>query len=163
MPHRASVTGLATRRLATAGVSALFALTLCVLVLLLLLGAPASARADVVPVVSARSPVTTLTRDQLADIFLGRRARYPDGSAAVPIDQSEGSQARVEFYSRYTGMSPGQLKAFWSKIIFMGRGEPPRAVGSARQLKRLLAANQEAIAYLERSQVDASVHIVKVR
>lgn len=143
------------------GAALLLALALLSLGFALL--APASARAEVVPVVSARSSVTALTRNEIADIFLGRRARFPDGATALPIDQGEGSQARAEFYRRYADMTPAQLKAFWSKIIFTGRGEPPQAVSSARQLRHLLAVHQDAIAYLDRSQVDDSMRIVQVR
>jgi len=125
-------------------------------------GAASAARADVVPVVSARSAVRALSRNELADIFLGRRARFPDGSAAIPIDQPEGSQARAQFYGHYADMTPAQLKAFWSKIIFTGRGQPPQAVIGARQARRLIAANPDAIGYIDRSQVDASVRIVQV-
>ncbi len=119
--------------------------------------------ADVVPVVSARSAVTTLSRNEVADIFLGRRARFPNGSSAVPIDQAEGSQARAEFYSHFADMTPAQLKAFWSKILFTGHGQPPQAVSNERQARRLVAANQDAIAYIDRSLVDGSVRVVQVR
>jgi ABC-type phosphate transport system substrate-binding protein len=128
-----------------------------------LLLAAALARADVVPVVSARSAVMTLSRNEVADIFLGRRARYPNGSSAVPIDQSEGSQARTEFYNRFADMTPAQLKAFWAKVIFTGRGQPPQTAASARAARKLVAANQAAIAYIDRSLVDSSVRIVRVR
>jgi len=53
-----------------------------------------SLRADVVAVVSARSAVTALSKDDVLDIFLGKRTHFPDGSKALPIDQSEGTPAR---------------------------------------------------------------------
>src|SRR5437868_1336775 len=46
---------------------------------------------DVVAVVSAKSTVLSLNSAQVADIFLGKTSRFPDGSAAVPIDQVEDS------------------------------------------------------------------------
>jgi hypothetical protein len=62
----------------------------------------------------------------LQDIFLGKTARFPDGSQAVPVDQSEGTIVRDEFYNKLVGKSAAQMKAYWSKIIFTGRGQPPR-------------------------------------
>lgn len=53
-----------------------------------------AAAADVVAVVSAKNPVTALSKNQLMDIFLGKTSRFPDGSQAVPIDQVEGAAAR---------------------------------------------------------------------
>jgi hypothetical protein len=51
------------------------------------LAAGASA-ADVVAVVSSASAVTTLSKAQLTDIFLGKVSRFPDGTLAIPIDSS---------------------------------------------------------------------------
>ena len=101
---------------------------------------------DVVAVVSARSPVTSLSANQVADIFLGKSSRFPDGTPAVPIDLVEDSPMRDRFYAQYTGKSPAQVKAHWSKIIFTGRGQPPRTVSSANEAKRLVAENPSRFA-----------------
>lgn len=116
--------------------------------------------ADVVAVVSSKSPVTTLSKNQLMDIFLGKRTSFPDGSSAVPIDQTEGSAVRDEFYSRIAGMSPPQVKAFWSRIIFTGRGQPPKTVATSLEAKKLLLANPNAISYIDQSLVDGTLRVV---
>jgi hypothetical protein len=117
-------------------------------------------RADVVAVVSSDSSITSLSKSQIMDIFLGKRMRFPDGSSAIPIDQAEGSAARDEFYTRFADMSSAQVKAFWSKIIFTGRGQPPMAVATSLEAKKRLLANPNAISYIDRSLVDSSVRVV---
>src|SRR6202167_1400973 len=102
---------------------------LITLALGLVLGA--AVRADVVAVVSSKNPLASLSKSQVADIFLGKTVRFPDGTLAVPIDQEEGSAARNEFYATFTGKSPAQLKSHWTKIIFTGRGQPPMAASSS--------------------------------
>jgi ABC-type phosphate transport system substrate-binding protein len=130
-------------------------------VLLLLLDSqPLSA--DEVAVVSAKSTVTTLSKSQLADIFLGKTTHFPDGRQAVPIDQSEGTTARDEFYTRIAGRSAAQMKAYWSKIIFTGRGQPPKAAPSSIETKKLVAANPNAIGYIEPQLVDDTLRVVTV-
>ncbi len=124
---------------------------------------PASASAEVVAVVSAKSPVATLSKNQVVDIFLGKSSRFPDGNHAVPIDQAEGAVARDEFYLRFAGKSAAQLNAHWSKIIFTGRGRPPREAAGAAEVKKRLAEDPLAIGYLDESQVDASVRVVHTR
>jgi hypothetical protein len=116
--------------------------------------------ADVVAVVSSKSAITTLSKNQLMDIFFGRTTSFPDGSHAVPIDQTEGSALRDEFYSRIAGMSPAQVKAFWSKIIFTGRGQPPKTVATSLEAKKLLVENPNTISYIDQSLVDSSVRVV---
>ena len=120
----------------------------------------AAAAADVVAVVSARSPVSTLSKNQIVDIFLGKANRFPDGRQAVPIDQVEGSAARDEFYLKFADKSPAQLKAFWSKIIFTGRGRPPQEVSNDIEVKKFIAQHPDAIGYIEQKRVDDSVKVV---
>ena len=119
-----------------------------------------SVTADVVAVVSSTSTITSLSNAQVTDIFLGKVNRFPNGIIAVPIDQLEGSPARDEFYATYAGKSPAQMKSHWAKIIFTGRGQPPKAVSNSIEVRKLIAANPQAISYIERSALDSSVKVV---
>ena len=122
--------------------------------------AVSSVMADVVAVVSSTSPITSLSKAQVTDIFLCKVNRFPNGALAVPIDEAEGSPAREEFYVLYAGKSSAQVMSYWAKIIFTGRGQPPKAVASSLEVRKLLAANPQAIGYIERSSVDSSVKIL---
>ena len=119
-----------------------------------------AAAGEVVAVVSARSPVTVLTRNEVTDLFLGRSSRFPGGTFAVPIDQRDGTAARDEFYLAFAGKSAAQLNAHWSKIIFTGRGQPPVEAANGEAVKRILLANPAAIGYMERGLVDAGLRVV---
>jgi ABC-type phosphate transport system substrate-binding protein len=120
------------------------------------------ALADVVPVVSAKSSIDHLSRKDLTDIFLGRTARSPDGAPVVPVDQDEGSTTRDEFYTTFLGKTPAQLRAYWSKIIFTGRGKPPSSVPGGVEARKLVAMNPHAIAYVDRNQLDKTVKPVRI-
>jgi len=119
-------------------------------------------RADVVAVVSAKSSISALTQSEVADLFLGKASRFPNGEPAVPIDQAEGTAIRDEFYRKVVGKSASQMKAFWSRIIFTGRGEPPAHVADDQEAKRRVAEDLHAIAYIERALVDPSVRVLLV-
>jgi ABC-type phosphate transport system substrate-binding protein len=118
------------------------------------------AAADVVAVVSIKSPITALSQGQMADIFFGKASHFPNGAQAVPVDQQEGSAARNEFYLKVSGKSAGQIKAYWSKIIFTGRGQPPPTVSNNVEMKKLIVENPAAIGYIDRDAVDSSVRVV---
>jgi ABC-type phosphate transport system substrate-binding protein len=117
-------------------------------------------KADVVAVVSAKSPVTTLSMSQVADIFSSKASRFPNGVLAFPIDQAEGSAVRDEFYNKVVGKTAAQIKAYWSKIIFTGRGQPPPSVSNDIEMKKRISDNPAAIGYIERSLVDNTVRVV---
>ena len=129
-------------------------------VLLASVGPSLAATVDVVAIVAAGSPVPKLTRAQVADIFLGRTSRLPDGPTVVPLDQPEGSTTRDVFYEEFTDKSAAQVKAHWSKIIFTGRGRPPAEVADGAEAKRRVKSDRNAIAYVDRRLVDDSVRIV---
>jgi ABC-type phosphate transport system substrate-binding protein len=132
--------------------------------LLAALGAPApsAGAAELVVIVSAKSPVTALRQDQVAAIFLGRSARFPDGQEAVPLDQRLGSPLRNEFYVRVADKTPPLLKAWWSKMVFTGRGQPPAEAADNAAVRRRVAENPEMIGYIERDALDSSVRAVLV-
>ena len=117
-------------------------------------------KADVVAVVSAKNPITAMDKNQVADIFLGKTSRFPNGAQAVPIDQAEGSAVRDEFYSKVLERTAAQMKAYWSKILFTGRGQPPPSVSSDIEMKQRVSENAAALGYIDRSLVDDSVRIV---
>jgi ABC-type phosphate transport system substrate-binding protein len=120
-----------------------------------------SAGADVVAVVSSKSTVASLSKSQTADIFLGKASRFPNGLLAVPIDLPEESTEREEFYAKIAAKTPSQIKAYWSKIIFTGRGQPPRAVANDQAMKSYISAHPEAIGYIDATMVDDTVRVLQ--
>jgi len=123
---------------------------------------PARAASDLVVIVSARSQVATLRSDQVAALFLGQSMRFPDGAEAAPLDQRIGAPLRDEFYLRVTGKTPALLKAHWSKMVFTGRGQPPGELPDSAAVRRKVAADPNAIGYVDRGALDPSVRAVLV-
>ena len=113
--------------------------------------------ADIVVIVSPHNPTVSLTVEQAGDIFLGRMATFPNGSEAIPIDQNEGTPARVAFYQKSIGKAPPQMKAYWARMIFTGRGQPPVESGDDAAIKRLVASNPKLIGYIDKSALDSTV------
>lgn len=124
---------------------ALLAGTLCVL------GATGSAQ---VVVVGSHSPLAALSKEQVADAFLGRMV------GVEPVDQAEGDPIREAFYRKLTGKSAAQLKAYRARLEFTGRAAPPRQYPNAAGVKRHLSGSTMAISYLEKADVDSSVKVV---
>ena len=115
---------------------------------------------ELVVIVSSKSPVTTLRQEQVADIFLGQIANFPGGLEAVALDQSIGSPERDEFYTKVTSKTRPLVKAYWTKMIFTGRGQPPKEIGSSAAVRKMVADNPSLIGYIDKSALDASVKTV---
>ena len=81
--------------------------------------------AETVIIASSKNPNTALTTDQAEKLFLGKINAFPDGSTAIPMYLPKGAE-RDAFYGKLTGKNSNQLKAYWSKLVFTGSGQPPQ-------------------------------------
>ena len=124
--------------------------------------AGAAPAAELAVIVSARSNISMLSADQVAEIFLFQTNRFPNGSEVVPIDQDLGSPLRDEFYSKVTHRTPALVKAHWARLIFTGRGQPPAEVDGNAAMRRMIAENPGMIGYVERTALDPSVRAVLI-
>ena len=120
----------------------------------------AATAGDLVVIVSSKSPVSSLRQEQVADIFLGQIANFPSGAEAVALDQNIGSPERDEFYSKVASKTRPLVKAYWSKMIFTGRGQPPKEVSGSAAIRKMVADNPNLIGYIDKSALDASVKTV---
>lgn len=118
--------------------------------------------AEVVVVASKENSTSTLSLAQVTNIFLGRSGHFPDGDRAIPVDQGEDSAAREEFYREVVGWTAAQRKAHWSKLIFTGRGQPPRQVRNDEEMIDFLVANPAAIGYVDKANVSADLRIFQL-
>jgi ABC-type phosphate transport system substrate-binding protein len=119
-----------------------------------------STQADIVVVMSAKSNITSLSKNTVTAIFLGKTSTFPDGNQAVPIEQNEDQEAYKEFHRLVTEKSDSQLNAYWAKMVFSGKGNPPREVANNSEVLKVIAANPSMIGYLEKSAVNRTVKIV---
>jgi ABC-type phosphate transport system substrate-binding protein len=128
----------------------------------LLLWTGMAGAAELVVIVSAKNPVSALRPEQVAEIFLAQTGGFPGGEPAVALDLPVGSPLRDEFYSRMTAKSPALMKAYWTKMVFTGRGQPPRELATSTAVRRMVADNPAMIGYIDRAALDASVKAVQV-
>ncbi len=126
----------------------------------LALTAAQAAFSQVAVVVSAKSPATAMTAEQAANLFLGKSDQIPGVGTALLLDQAEGSAIRELFYSKVAGKSGSQVKAAWSRLVFSGKATPPKEIATSAEVKKMVANNQNAIGYIEKSAVDSSVKVL---
>lgn len=129
-------------------------------VLIGLLSISTSLCAEVLIVVGAKSNLTSLSKNQVKDIFLGRVTSLPNGSLAIPLDRLESNPLREEFYFKVTNQTAAQVKAHWAKLYFTGRGVPPKEVGDSAEIKKMLNALPAAISYIDRAALDSAVKVI---
>ncbi|MBB5204678.1 hypothetical protein HNQ51_001992 [Inhella inkyongensis] len=116
------------------------------------------ASAQVVVIVNPKSEVK-LTAEQVASLYMGRSTSLP-GGISQPVDLPEANAAREQFYSKAAGKTGAQVKATWARLAFSGKATPPKELATAADIKKFVAANVDAIGYIDKSAVDSSVKVV---
>jgi len=134
-------------------------ISLKVLAALTLISVFSLSHAGAVVVVGASSPIGASGESDVVKAFLGKKKDL-GGVSVVPIDQTEGTGARQDFYANVVKKSEAQLKSYWSRLIFTGKGQAPQVVGGDAEVKSMVASNPNIIGYIDEGAVDGTVKVI---
>lgn len=90
-----------------------------------------------------------LTREDLREIFFGRRTRWPDGSQLRVYVLPDQHPIHIRFAKEILGVYPYQLRSAWDRMIYSGTGAPPVVVESLDQMLTNVKQTPGAIGYIE--------------
>ena len=116
-----------------------------------LLTLSATAFAELVVIVHP-SNESALDAKQIQRIFLGKEKKFSNGTAAVPLNQVA-NDLRGQFDSSVLGRSSTQVSAYWSKLVFTGKGIPPKELPDDAAVVAAVAADAGAIGYVDSASV----------
>ncbi|CAH9053800.1 hypothetical protein PSECIP111951_02402 [Pseudoalteromonas holothuriae] len=123
-----------------------------------LLAVSAAIQAEVAVIINP-SNNTALDKEAIAKIYLGKMKSFSNGTKVNAVGLSSGDSVG-KFTANVVGKSSSQYKAYWSKLIFTGKGTPPEALGSEQAVIDFVAANADAIGYVDSAKVTDSVKVV---
>jgi ABC-type phosphate transport system substrate-binding protein len=95
-----------------------------------------------------------LSAEQVSNIFLGK------SSELTAVDLPDGNATRDAFYQKVTGKDAAQVKAYWAKLVFTGKAQALKEMASDAEVKKFVAANANAVGYIDKGAVDGSVKAV---
>lgn len=113
-----------------------------------------------IAVIGHSSIKETIGKEDISRIYLGKSKSLPSGLKVMPTDLSEDNPARAEFNELILEKSSSQLKSYWSKLIFTGKGQPPKDVGSDTEMIELVSTNPNIIGYIDASKVTDAVSVI---
>lgn len=94
-------------------------------------------------------------------LFTGKAKSFPGGERAIPIAQAEGSDVTIEFNKKVVKKSDSQLKAYWSKLVFTGKGTPPKTVSNNQEVIDLISKNPNMIGIVIQGSGGDNVKVVQ--
>lgn len=127
----------------------------------LLLSCSFSVFADVAVIVHP-SNTNTIDESFIKKAFTGKVKSFDNGESVIAINQESDTKSVEEFNEKLLNKSASQLKAYWSKQIFTGKGTPPKEVSNDNEVIKLVSTNPNLIGYIDASTVNDSVKVVGV-
>jgi len=118
-----------------------------------------TANAEVAVVVNT-SNTSTFDKSKIKKIFLGKTKSFENGRAAILLSPKPDSATREQFNKLVLGKTSNQINAYWSKMIFTGKGIPPQEMKSDSELIESIAANKDTIGYIDAASVTDAVKVV---
>jgi ABC-type phosphate transport system substrate-binding protein len=116
--------------------------------------------AKVVVIVNVTN-TATLSDNDLSSLFLGKSKSFPNNNKAQAINLNYGNETRKAFEKSILKKTSSQVKAYWSKLLFSGKGKPLKELSSDAEVIAFVADNPNAIAYIDASNINSSVKVVK--
>lgn len=131
---------------------------------LLLLGAPAAARADdeFKVVVHPDNPAGEVSATALSRLFLKKSLRWEDGVAVQPVVPAS-PHLQERFARTVHERSVNALKSYWNQVIFSGKDVPPVEKASDAEVLAFVRANRGAVGYVSAATEAAGVKVLAVR
>jgi ABC-type phosphate transport system substrate-binding protein len=120
-----------------------------------------TALAELVVVVNPANS-NALNEKVVQRIFLGKDKKFADGTETIAVNLVGDNALRAQFDQDILGRSSSQVAAYWSKLVFTGKGIPPKEVSSDADVIDLVAKNPSVIGYIDRSSVTDAVKVVEL-
>lgn len=117
-------------------------------------------KAEIAVIVNPSMDISTISQEDIQRLFLAKTTRFENGTVAKPVNQNEGNAIRDEFITKVLDKSEGQYRAYWSRLIFTGKGRPPKDEGGDAEIKKIVAKEANSIGYINALSVDDSVKVI---
>lgn len=101
-------------------------------------------------IVHRDNPIESITRAKLSAIYMKRTRSWADGREIVPVDQPVSSPVREHFSRSIHGKNVAYVTRYWQRLIFSGRGIPPRQLQNDAAVLELVRNSRDAIGYIAR-------------
>jgi hypothetical protein len=122
----------------------------------LLLAAETMAAASVQVVANPSVHSSSVSAEDLKNVFLGTKKSLPDGSTVEPV-LAESGAAHEAFLKDVLGKSDQALRNYFKTLVFTGKGSMPKSFASDADIVKYVAKIPGAIGYVSAGTEAAGV------
>lgn len=143
-----------------------FSLFLVALALLIAPGLPQPEAQDGASyriIVNSANPARELTKTQVSNFLLKKKAKWDHGVDAMPADLDAQSAIRAAMSEDIHGRSVASIKNFWQRQIFSGRDVPPQELSDDNRMLDHVKSHPGSIGYVSGAAKVDGVKVIAVR
>lgn len=115
--------------------------------------------AEIAVIVASDSSISDTDANALERLFLGKESSI-NGNKATPLNQDNKAAVTEAFNKEVLKKSSSQAKAYWSKLVFTGKGTPPKEVDGDAAMIAAVSSDSSAVGYVDASAVTEAVKII---
>ncbi len=105
---------------------------------------------------------STLSQDEIRQIFLGRNTQWKEDHQRIHFVILENGELHSAFVRQFVGKTPSQFSNYWKKMIFTGKGRAPKSFDTPRDVVTFVAETAGAIGYVPPETDTPGVKIISV-
>lgn len=110
-------------------------------------------------IASTQVPDTTISVEQLADIYTLKRISWANKIQVVPVNREASSAEREKFSETVFKLSTQELKEYWNRLRFQGK-LPPLVQTSDQAVLGFVRSVPGAIGYINATQAPTDVKVL---
>jgi hypothetical protein len=118
------------------------------------------ALAELAVIVDSSVSVDSVNVEQLQRLYLDKPASIQASTRLTPIDQKKGSPPRKEFAQKVLGKTEAELSRYWSRLMFSGKGQPPREYDGDADVIREVTGNPGKLGYVDPAAVTDRTKVI---
>ncbi|MCO6413849.1 MAG: phosphate ABC transporter substrate-binding protein [Thiogranum sp.] len=119
-----------------------------------------ASQAELAVVVAPSVNVDSISLDQLERLYLDKSVSGLQGAKLTPVDHKQGSAQRQEFAQKVMGKTERELASYWSRVMFSGKGQPPRQYSSDAEVIEQITADPGKVGYIDGASVTEGTKVI---
>ncbi len=110
---------------------------------------------EIAIIVSNNHPLTQLSMEELADIYLGQK-EVVAGVYLKPIDQSNSQEIKTLFLRKALKRTPAVYRSYWTHRLFVEGGNLPVVKQNSQEVIEAVRGKEGAIGYIWVSEANGA-------
>jgi hypothetical protein len=113
-----------------------------------------------IAIVTNSQDISKMDKNTVKRLFLGKINHL--NNIQVNLVELQDTNYKEEFYKTLTSKNTAQLRSYWTRLIFTGKGKPPKQVASQEELTHYMMKSDVIITYIPLESVQPNMSVLYI-